>query len=37
LLIDEHAKALLKAKLRGVGGLDLGAEGVRHSVQFHRV
>jgi hypothetical protein len=37
LLIDEHAEALFEAKLAGIGGLDLGAEGVRHSVQFHRM
>ena len=37
LLIDEHRETLLKAELAGIGRLDLCAEGVRHSVQFHRV
>lgn len=37
LLIDEHREALLEAELTGIGRLDLRAEGVRHSVQFHRM
>jgi hypothetical protein len=37
LLIDEHREALLEAESRGIGGLDLRAEGIRHSVQFHDV
>jgi hypothetical protein len=36
-LIDEHRETLLKAELAGIGRLDLCAEGVRHSVQFHRM
>jgi hypothetical protein len=36
-LIDEQCEALFKAELAGIGGLDLGAEGVSHSVQFHSV
>jgi hypothetical protein len=37
LLIDEQGETLLEAKLTGIGRLDLRAEGVRHSVQFHGV
>ena len=37
LLIDEQGEALLEAELAGIGRLDLRAEGVRHSVQFHGV
>src|SRR6266571_7192871 len=37
LVIDEHPKTLLEAELAQVGGFQLRAEGIRHSVQFHGV
>src|SRR4030081_2467896 len=37
LLIDEHAHALFEAELAHIGGFQLSAEGVGHSVQFHGV
>jgi len=37
LLIDEQRIALLEAELARVGCLDLCAEGIGHSVQFHGV
>src|SRR5580698_5911855 len=37
LLIDEQAKAFFETELAHVGGLQLSAEGIRHSVQLHGV
>ena len=37
LLIDQQRKAFFEAELAGVGGFQLCAEGVGHSVQFHGV
>ena len=37
LLIDEHSKALLEAELAHVGGFQLRAEGLGHTVQFHGI
>jgi hypothetical protein len=35
LLIDEESKTFFEAELAGVGGFQLGVEGLSHSVQFH--